>query len=98
MLTNTEELQLTEAEAHNLAERTACVARHYDIRTTQKAADWGALFVAIGAVYIPRAIIIRNNRQQRQTAMPESNGVPNGTGRTIDPNNLDVIIQGATEH
>lgn len=62
-LLKTSELELDPAEAKSLAQASANVLRHYpSVQMPAQMIDWVALAMALGTVYAPRVIAIRNNR------------------------------------
>lgn len=74
--TKTPEIELSKEESAKLADATANVARHYNIRTQQKTMDWANLFIAMGVTYGPRAYMIRARQRQENaiTQPPAVNG------------------------
>ncbi len=77
-MTETPELQLAPDEAKAIAAAASNVSRHYDMRTTQKAADWAMLGIAIVGVYGPRVAVIAHKR--RTPAVPQAQPAPAANG------------------
>lgn len=71
----TPELELDKEEAHQLAQASANVARHYDISATEKTIDWIALFMALGTVYGPRMVTIGLSRKKKPDAAKANGAV-----------------------
>ncbi len=66
----TPELAITMDEGGQFMKAAQNVARHYDVRTTQKAMDWIA-FCGVGCmIYVPRVVAIANNRHKPAPAAP----------------------------
>jgi len=55
-------LILTEIEAHNMAEATANVSRHYNIQATQKTLDWINLCTTLTLVYGTRIMASKKRK------------------------------------
>lgn len=86
-ITQTPEVNLSPAETEKLMERINNVQRHYDLRTTQKMADWAMLGFCLTGLAIPRAAAVyyRHYRQPApQPAAPA--GQINGAGIATAPN------------
>jgi hypothetical protein len=63
-MTGTAELNLSQPEARMLAQSTADVLRHYpSVKMPAQTIDWISLASALGMVYGPRLVAIRNNRR-----------------------------------
>lgn len=76
------ELSLNKEEANALAQATQNVARHYDMRASQKALDWGALAVVVFSTYSGRLMQIRMRKAlEPKTAKPAAvvRGAPVGS-------------------
>lgn len=87
-ITKTDELALDPAEAHNLAEATAKVGRHYNMAMSAQAIDWTNLFMTIGAVYGPRVMAIRIRRMAaRPAAQPRAAATPRPAPESAAPSN-----------
>jgi hypothetical protein len=65
VLTTTPEIALTEPESKQLAIGIKNVARHYDLTTTQKTADWVLLSIALGTIYGPRFVMIAGKAKHK---------------------------------
>lgn len=62
------ELALTEEEAKNLADASARVARHYDLKAAPKTLDWINLCIALAGIYGPKAVIIAGGKKEKKAA------------------------------
>jgi len=93
------ELILSQEECDQLALATTNVARHYvDTRRHEKTIDWGHLIIALGMIYGPRLVAIRNNAPARlRVVVPiKSGNVPDGmeeidipgVGKALRPKDL----------
>lgn len=66
--TKEDALELAPQEAEALTKAFEKVARHYDIKMTQKALDWSALMMTAGGIYGPRLAVIGLKRKLKQSA------------------------------
>lgn len=72
---HTPEIALDMDEARKLANASANVMRHYNVRTTAKAMDWIQLSITLGVIYGPRAVVFAARRKPREPA--RANGAHN---------------------
>jgi len=80
----TQEIALEPAEAKQLAEAYAGVARHYPIlQQSEKSIDWFNFLSAVGFIYGVRAVTIMNNRRTARMKAEES--------KIINPGGLKVV-------
>lgn len=83
-MTGVEEFEIDGDEGTLLAEKTAAVLAHYpNVIVSAKTVDTISLFMALGHVYGPRAVAIRNNRRAARAA-PARPTAPVGV-RVADP-------------
>lgn len=72
-LTGQTALQLSQEEARAIAAAASNVSRHYDMRTSQKVLDWGALGMVLAGIYGPRAAyLLAMRRDQTAARAPET--------------------------
>jgi hypothetical protein len=64
-ITGIEELELEKDEAKDLAKASTELAKHYAVNFDPKKVALFNFCCALGKVYIPRAIIIKNNRKKK---------------------------------
>lgn len=84
IIAKTPELELDENEADKITKAGLGVARHYaNVQMTEKAADWVALFSALGAVYGPRWMAIKIRRQN--TRPPQTTQAPQAQAQKPQP-------------
>ncbi len=65
-------------EAEDYAKAWARVLKHFDIRTTQKTLDIGALVIATAGVYGPRILATKLRMDMEREAQPAGPAAPNG--------------------
>lgn len=87
LATQVPELALDKAEAVSLRETAEKVARHYNIKTTQKTIDWAAFIGAVGWVYGTRIIAInmRLKTQKPNNVVPIRNAPPARANGAVPP-------------
>lgn len=64
-------LILTEAEAHQLAEATANVSRHYNVQATQKTLDWINFCTCVTLIYGTRVMAASKRKKEEAEANPK---------------------------
>lgn len=64
----TPELALTKEESEQMATAAANVARHYDVRASEKAIDWANLCLALGVCYGTRFVAISSRKKEERRA------------------------------
>jgi len=65
-IVKTPELALSEGESEKLAMAAANVARHYDVRASEKVMDWANLAFAMGAIYGPRIAVMKMRKREEK--------------------------------
>lgn len=110
-ITKVPEIALTQDEAKQIAVATGNVARHYDLRQTQKQMDWAALLVSLGTIYGGKVFLAYNrvraenasNVNTPRQAPPTDVGVggaapkrPNTNG-AVRPTIIDIPGVGQTQ-
>lgn len=72
------EIVLSEDEAKKMAEASANVMKHYDVRASAKVVDWTNLIICLGMIYGPRAVAyaarVKKEKAEKAAAQPDMFG------------------------
>lgn len=82
-------IQLSQDEARGIAAAASNVSRHYDMRTSQKALDWGMLGITLVGVYGPRIAVVVAQRRGMIEAEPAG-----GVSREASPAPTNGAVRG----
>lgn len=87
-----EHWEITPAEAKQLSDAIAQVARHYPVVSSAKGADWAQLIIVLSVLVVPRAFTSWDRHMaqtgQQQPAISPAVAVPAAAAASPAPNGL----------